>query len=146
MSKSTRKLLSELLEGTEAGTAPRRPVLFISDDAWSPPTDIVESPNAIYVVVELAGMAPSDVDIRYDQGYLILEGEREEVTGFIPEKIIRFHKKEIDAGHFRVRVKINSRIVRENIEASYHEGYLVIQLPKDERQKSSRSVKVPVSE
>ena len=121
-----------------------RPILFVSDTSLTPPTDVWETTDEIYVVMEIAGMDLKKLKIEYSAGYLIVEGERNEPELFLQTTIVKFHKKEIDYGHFRVKIKMNTRIKTDEIEAQYNEGMLTVVLKKDPQTGEDVNISVPV--
>ncbi len=122
---------TDLAEDMEMEPFPgKRPILFVSDFTFAPPTDVWETDEKIVVIMEMANLTLKDFSIRYRDGYLIMEGERKAVQENSPEKIIKYYKKEIDSGKFRVKIKMNVRIMREKIQASYENGLLTVYLPK----------------
>ena len=148
MDDSRRKIYRNFLSGLDAGSPEggrsRSPMFVLGDETWAPPTDILETQTELIIIMEIAGIHPHEIDIQYSGGILTIEGSREELPVVKNAQITYFHKKEIDYGHFRVRVKITSRIVSDAIEALYESGFLMIHLPKDPGKRKSSSVKIPV--
>ncbi|AZY52979.1 Hsp20/alpha crystallin family protein [Bordetella avium] len=70
--------------------------------AWEPPVDIVESTDAVQVIVALPGVRPDDVVVRFDpQGIT--------VTGLRPVPAAhntRIHQLEIPYGQFLRRINL----------------------------------------
>jgi len=121
-----------------------RPILFSTELAFAPPTNVWESDKDMFIMMELAHLATVDFHICYNAGTLIIEGERK-ISGSSKEsRVLKYHKKEIDEGKFRVKIKMNTRIVAKKISAKYENGMLTIVLPKDFRQPENGEVKVPV--
>lgn len=92
---------------------------------WSPPTDLFETRAALVVKVEAPGMREDDFSITYSQGLLRVHGRRHE-----PAEKIEYHRMEICYGEFLSEVTIHKNIEKEQIEASYAEGFLTVTLPK----------------
>jgi HSP20 family molecular chaperone IbpA len=124
----------------------KRPILFISDLAFSPPTDVWETEKEICVVMEIADLRSENIKIVYSQGYLVIEGRRSEPEWISASEITKFHKKEIDYGNFRVKVKMNTRISREKISARYKNGMLSISLLKNIFKGNVTEMEIPVVE
>ncbi len=148
MDDARRKIYRDFLSGLDPnapeGGRSRSPMFVLGDETWAPPTDILETQTELLVIMEIAGIHPQDINIQYAGGVLTIEGCRQELPMIREAKITYFHKKEIDYGHFRVRVKITSRIISEAIEAGYDSGFLTIHLPKDTGKRRSGRVKIPV--
>jgi HSP20 family protein len=122
----------------------RRPILFSTETSFSPPTDVWETDDDIFIIMEIAGLKSSEFNIQYSEGYLIVEGERQPSEELIKAPIVKFHKKEIDYGPFKVRIKMNNRIKDSGINAKYFDGLLLIILKKDTQGRKIESISIPV--
>ncbi len=122
----------------------KRPILFVSEFSFSPPTDVWESDKEVTVMMEVADLTLQDFGIDYREGYLIVEGERKAPDTTQTGSISKYYKKEIDYGKFLVKVKMNTRIAREKITASYKNGMLIIHLPKNIMGKPSGKHTIPI--
>ena len=122
----------------------KRPILFMSDTSFSPPTDVWETKNEIFIIMEIADMKIEDFNIQYAEGHLIVAGQRKEPELLADSLIVKFHKKEIDYGKFIIKIKINTRIIKEGIKARYREGMLNIILSKNLQGKKSKNISIPV--
>ena len=93
--------------------------------AWRPPTDVVESDEAILVQVEVAGMRGGEFSITFENEMLSIRGSRVDTrTG------TDYHQLEIPFGDFAVDIKLPTAIDIEKIEAFYGDGFLRVTLPK----------------
>jgi HSP20 family protein len=92
---------------------------------WRPPTDLYEVEDKIIVRVEIAGMSEGDFTISIDQNILSISGVRSE-TG----ERRAFYQMEIPFGEFSTEVEIPSPINMEQVVAEYHDGFLLVTLPK----------------
>lgn len=97
---------------------------------WHPPTDMYETQEGYVVRVEIAGMAEADFKISLSERRLVIAGERK-------DSCVKntCHQIEVSYGRFRSEVTLPGAIDRENIEATYAEGFLRILLPKKPAQK-----------
>ncbi|HHH81423.1 MAG TPA: Hsp20/alpha crystallin family protein [Chloroflexi bacterium] len=93
--------------------------------AWRPPTDVLETESAIMVIVEVAGMRGEDFSITFDRQILTVRGHRADAN---PRAA--YHQMEIDYGDFLTEIRIPFRIDADHIEATYHDGFLRVILPK----------------
>lgn len=93
--------------------------------AWRPPTDVLETESAIMVVVEVAGMRGEDFSITFDRQVLTIQGHRADAN---PRAA--YHQMEIDYGDFLAEIRVPHRIDSDHIEATYHDGFLRVTLPK----------------
>ena len=143
MSESKRKMMRDLLMGEEDTTRSRPPIFLPGDEGWLPATDVVEGKQNLYVVMEVPGIQLQAISIRYEKGTLVVEGERPEIP-LEGDELIEYHKKEIDFGPFISRIKMNTRIRSDAIQATYHKGFLIITLPKDTSRRPQNGVTVEV--
>ncbi len=95
---------------------------------WRPPTDVYETRDALVVRMEIAGMSENDFDITFADGHLTVRGIRHD-----REEKIGYHQMEIPYGEFGVEIYLTLPIRADEITASYHNGFLIITLPKDDR-------------
>ncbi len=84
------------------------------------------------MIADLAGVQVEEIDLRVDEGMLILSGRRDTpgMQQQFGEK--RVHLMEIDHGRFCRKVQLPSDVIIDKIQASYRVGYLVVRLPKKE--------------
>jgi len=97
----------------------------VRSSAWSPPTDVYETDDAIVVRVEVAGMRDEDFEIEVEDGFLKISGTRPDV----PERRA-YHQMEIRYGKFSTTVGLPVPVNVEKSEALYDDGFLTINLPK----------------
>ena len=97
----------------------------VQSNIWSPPTDIFEVKTGYIVRVEVAGMLHQEFFIQLDDNILFISGSRIDT----PDRRA-FHQMEIHFGEFRTFVVIPGPVIIENISAEYHDGFLIIVLPK----------------
>lgn len=101
--------------------------------AFSPPTDVIEMQDKLLVIVEIAGMRPDDFSITLHNSRLIITGMRRHLltsqninTNGTPA----YHQLEIGYGEFRVDVTLPWAIERDLVSASYRDGFLQVELPR----------------
>jgi HSP20 family protein len=92
---------------------------------WRPPTDVFEMEELIVVRVEVAGMQEDDFSIQ-------LEGQLLTVRGVRLDTVERraYQQLEIPFGEFSLEVELTAPIHTDQVEATYRDGFLRIQLPK----------------
>jgi HSP20 family protein len=93
---------------------------------WRPPADIYETPDAIVVVIELAGLTEEDMAFTLYSDLLILEGRREQQL----TAMSACHQLGIKYGDFRTEVAIPASIDQERVTVEYKNGLLTIILQK----------------
>lgn len=95
--------------------------------------DIFEKDDEYLVYADMPGVSPGDVDIRYENGELTLQGRR------IPshrDKNRANWESEITGFHRGFR--IGDQIASDRIEADMKNGVLTLRLPKTEAVKPKR--------
>jgi HSP20 family protein len=101
----------------------------LAQPRWRPRADVAESPTAIAVTVELAGVDPDEVEaILYDDA-LVITGRRQlpgPGTGGV------YLAAEISQGSFRLEIGLPVTVSPEPIEARYDHGLLLVTLAKAE--------------
>jgi HSP20 family protein len=94
---------------------------------WAPAIDVCEADDHYEVIVELAGVCRSDVEVYTERGCLTITGWRHDPTS--PVKI-GWHQMEIEEGQFRRRVALPKNVDDSAITARLREGLLRIHIPK----------------
>lgn len=99
-----------------------------------------QRPAAIHVVVELAGIDPTKVQVYADERALLITGERRRprCTGRV------YHQMEIDYGRFSRQVALPADVDVEATKATYQRGVLTIVLPLAKKPVSPERVEIPV--
>jgi HSP20 family protein len=127
--------MNRIFEDTLAGASRRE------DDAlaatWAPPVDVLEKKDRIVLTAELPGFAEDQIQLRFEDGVLTLEGERRfEKEG----DESRYHCVERSYGRFSRSFRLPANVDEEAISATFASGLLVVELPKREeaRPKSIR--------
>jgi HSP20 family protein len=109
---------------TEGGEL-RRWVIVRHATIWHPPTDVYESNDRLIVVVEMAGMRDNDFHVVLQGPHLMISGVRQ--RSIPPDSA--YHQLEIPFGEFRTEVSLPWPVARDAVSASYHDGFLRIELP-----------------
>jgi HSP20 family protein len=93
---------------------------------WTPPVDIFETAEAFVVTAELPGLQRADIEIRYHDGQLTLQGTRR--TPDVPCE--RYHRVERGHGAFYRRFALPTAVDASRIEADLKDGVLTVTVPK----------------
>ena len=104
-------------------------------DTWKPAINLYEDPSAYYVVVDLAGVRGETLDLRVENGRLVLRGERPSPRPERAEGVsgpLRVHLMEIDHGPFQRTLELPQTIEADAIEARYRNGLLWVKMPKSD--------------
>lgn len=102
---------------------------------WRPPTDIHETPDAIIVKMELAGMREDGIDVALYENALVISGHRDDDADH--DETICYHEAQVHYGPFRADIVLPEPIQQEATQATYENGFLRIRLPKAVRTQPS---------
>jgi HSP20 family molecular chaperone IbpA len=94
---------------------------------YTPPADIYEDDQSVYVVADMPGVEPGAVDIDIQENVLTIYAKREPQP--VPEGYRRLHS-EFEEGDFRRRFALSDHIDQDRIEAKMDAGVLRLTLPK----------------
>lgn len=96
-----------------------------SDKYFTPRVDIFETANELVMYADVPGVAPKDIDLRYEQGELILQGK---ITS--APRVGHLILGEYEEGDFYRVFQIHESIDSTRIEAECKNGVLTVHLPK----------------
>lgn len=99
----------------------------LPEKAYMPRVDIAETEKSYEVSMDLPGIDPKDVTVEIREGSLWVSGERKEMK---EEKGRTFHRVERHYGAFHRAIPLEQPVDREKVEAKYHDGVLIISVPK----------------
>lgn len=106
---------------------------------WSPPLDVIETPDSVQIVMNLPGVDTAGIE-------LTLAGHMLTVSGLLPSPDLGAggtkHLSERPAGEFRRSIPLPAAVDPEKITAACQHGVLTVTVAKSEQQKSR---KIPVS-
>lgn len=106
--------------------------LWLEYNSWHPSrqfvpaTDVIEFEDKIRVQVEIAALRPTDLNITLQADRLVISGTRERP----PLQNAAYHRVEIGYGEFRVEIMMNWSVVRDAVTATYRDGLLEVELPR----------------
>jgi HSP20 family protein len=106
---------------------------------FRPSADVVETDKGYEIEVSLPGIEKNDINIDVNEGTLTISGERKlenEVEGK------NYHMVETSYGSFSRSFRIPKLVDSSKIDASYKNGILKVDLPKDEKKALKTSIKV----
>jgi HSP20 family molecular chaperone IbpA len=103
------------------------PMVIVSRRAWVPPTDVYETEEAVVVQLEIPGVRQDDLEISLNERSLVVSGRR--VDPLLSEKTA-YHRMEIQYGDFETEVCLPAALPQNEVEATYHDGFLTIRFPK----------------
>jgi len=108
---------------------------------WAPPVDIFERGDELIIRAELPGLKAEDIDIRVEDGQLVLRGERKHEKQTEDRKV---HRLERVYGTFTRRFALPTTVDSSKISAAYNNGVLELVLPKADEAKE-RKVEIKVA-
>ncbi|MEP0366770.1 MAG: Hsp20/alpha crystallin family protein [Cyclobacteriaceae bacterium] len=120
---------------------------FFNDDffgrkwnsTFSPKVDIAETDKAFEIQFHIPGMKKEDINIDISDDRLTVSGERK----FEEEKNEKnYHSLESHYGSFSRSFYLPDNIEVEKVEASYKDGILSLNIPKDEKKETKRTISV----
>jgi len=100
-----------------------------SSAAWAPQTDLVETDEDFQLRLDVPGMSKEDIDINFQNGMLTVSGERTSERTDEGEDYVRVERA---FGNFHRTFTLPDAVDHENIEATYEDGVLSINVPKTE--------------
>lgn len=107
---------------------------------WEPQADVYETREAVKVKLELAGVRPESIHVELsgDGRTLCIRGVREDERTEAVDRIL-FHQMEIYLGPFErvLPLPAGADVEREEVEAAYRDGFLIVTLPKRVRANSA---------
>lgn len=97
--------------------------------AWTPNTDVYETPDSLIVKMEIAGIEREDLEITINDRLLSVRGYRKDPCRQKQQRC-SFRQMEIDYGYFERRIVIPRTVDGSRVRAQFNNGFLHIDLPK----------------
>ncbi len=104
----------------------RMPYATFDMRPWSPAVNVFETEQAMLLVVELAGVESSNVQIEAHPQFVRIAGVRQIA---LPHDLRRLHRMEIASGAFQIEVPFDRPIDPDRTSARFTNGLLEIWLP-----------------
>jgi HSP20 family protein len=102
-----------------------KPLGYQPDECFHPPMDIYET---------------EDIHVLFEKDLLSISGMR---TEYSSSRKTRLHQMEIDYGNFQRTLHIPFPLKTDEIRANYHEGFLIVTVPK-KKEPVSMTVEVSI--
>jgi HSP20 family protein len=102
---------------------------------WSPRTDLVETPEAYRIEVDVPGLSRDDIHINFQDDRLTISGERSHEAREENEERVRVERS---FGNFFRSFTLPSTVNAGDISATHENGVLTITVPKAEESKPRR--------
>jgi HSP20 family protein len=129
--RSFEDTVSRLLQETPAAVKP-----------WTPAVDIRETENELVVKADLPDVNEKEIDLRIEEGTLVLKGERKFEEQKKDEKG-GYHRIERSYGAFARYFSLPETVDPEKVKAEYKNGVLTVTLGKKEAAKP-KQIKVAI--
>jgi HSP20 family protein len=130
--------MNRLFDVTQPGFGSREDRLL---GVWSPPLDVFQDKESVFVKTELPGMKKEDIQISLHENTLTIAGERKQ------EREVKegdSYRSERFFGRFHRSVTLPVRVQASNVKAQYKDGILTVTLAKAEEAKP-KQIEVQVS-
>ena len=109
--------------------------------AFNPAVDIVEEADRFLIKADLPGVKQDEIEIKVQDGTLLLAGKREEQREQQQEKSFYSERHQ---GSFKRSFKLGDTVDTDKIEAKYDSGVLTLLLPK-KAETQPRQIEVTVN-
>lgn len=119
MMETRMRRLMENIYGPWSGQATAAPPNF------QPAADIYETPQALIIRMELAGLSKEEISLTLHRLELVVSGRRRFPQA---DPVQRFHRLEIEYGNFERRFQLPRTVDETRVEAEYTNGLLIISL------------------
>jgi HSP20 family protein len=93
---------------------------------WMPTTDVYRTNGNLVVKADLPGLSKDDVEVKVEDGFLIVQGERREEK---EKKEKEYYRSECSYGSFYRRVPLPDDVDADKISAKVHDGVLEVTVP-----------------
>lgn len=100
-----------------------------------PPLDLVETPEAYRLEVDLPGFGEDDIQVSLEEGVLELRAEKRVEEHSEDERSCYAERRH---GSFARRLRLPGEVDSERVEATLANGVLTVLLPKQERTEPQR--------
>ena len=101
---------------------------FTESVGWMPAVEITETDAELLVTVELPGMKPEEVEVTFEEGMLVLRGEKKEEK--VEKNDKKFHLWERTYGSFQRMFTLPQTIDPAKVGAEFKNGVLTVHMPK----------------
>lgn len=105
---------------------------------FSPRVDVVEKKNQFEIHVSLPGMKKEEVQVRINDGFVVISGERK----FTKQNDETYHAVENFYGNFERSFELPSYVDAGKIEAEMNDGILKVFLPKTDANSNSSTITI----
>jgi HSP20 family protein len=111
----------------------------LASAGWKPPLDLIEEPERYILRADVPGVSAGDVDIKVEEGDLVLRGERRMEEEISREAFLRIERP---YGEFHLQIALPTSVDPSLIQATHRDGVIEIVLPK---KKESLPTRIEIS-
>lgn len=108
----------------------------VSNRTWIPRVDIREGADGLTLLMDLPGLGKEDVNITLENNVLTVAGERKFEADEKANET--YHRLERQYGAFTRSFTLGPTVRTDKVEATFQDGVLTVQLPKQEESKPRR--------
>ena len=108
----------------------------VSSRTWIPRVDIREGADGLTLLMDAPGLTKDDLSITLENNVLTIAGERKFQADEKANE--QYHRLERQYGAFSRSFTLAPTVRTDKVEASFQDGVLTIQLPKQEESKPRR--------
>jgi HSP20 family protein len=101
---------------------------------WTPPVDLLETPERYVITVELPGMTKADLGIQVEDDRITISGTRRERA----QPCEQYHRVERGHGSFSRTFQLAVPVDKTNVTADLRDGVLMVTCPKAADQAARR--------
>jgi HSP20 family protein len=107
----------------------------LTSRTWVPAVDVWENENELVYAFDLPGIPEDKISVEFEDGALVVSGERERTQEASEENYYRFERR---FGSFARTVGLPQGATEDSISADYHDGVLEVHVKKPEQPKPRR--------
>ena len=96
-----------------------------SERHWAPAADVYRTKDGWLVKLDLAGVAPDEIELTVEGRVLVVEGCRRDS---FCEETVAYHQLEITYSRFEKTLRFPCTIDRAHLRRDYRDGFLLIYL------------------
>lgn len=108
-------------------------------DGFRPCVELAETATGLRLVAELPGIPESEIDLRVEDGHLILAGEKRAEARSEKDEIVHTERR---FSSFRRTLPLPFEVDLERTEATYQDGVLTVELRRAEASEPERRIPV----
>lgn len=111
------------------------------EEEWLPKIDVYDKENDLVVKAEMPGMKTEDIQVRLDDGMLVISGMRQREEK-VEEK--DYYRMERSYGSFMRSIPVPSGTRQEDIDASYENGVLEVHVKGAGKLAEAKQKSIPI--